>query len=199
MRLACLMLGLCFVAVSPALATEIPVCKTAAGGVVVTPSHKGCKCVTCGPSFRGGYIVDCKGRKLCQLPDTFKERVIIGKKVTVPPDSATPFKIGAMCITFATDALKTYIRNKCSVDLNIKWNDDLCAVRKQETYPCSVSLKANGRTERKLIVKDTQTTKGKSTVTVSHERTIDFGRINSVACKSPLYPYEKANKRVVCQ
>ena len=65
--------------VTSAQANDIADCEYGIGGGIKVPRHEGCTCVTDGPGFRNGYLVDCKGRKLCKLREGMGEGGIIGK------------------------------------------------------------------------------------------------------------------------
>ena len=198
-------------------ANDIPYCEASRWGGVKAPSHvqrhKGCTGVTGGNGFRNGYMVDCKGRKLCKLPERLRIGVAIGEPSTEPPKTASPEQIGRLCIIHQKDGEKTYLINKCLVDLNIKWNDRFCKSSRREKYPCAVSIQSNGRERRRLIVHDTTKRRvvneskdenKKETITyetqpITYEAMPDFGTITIVACKSPSYPYEDSYGRVHCQ
>lgn len=200
MKIATGMLVLLLLTITSVQANDIPNCEVGFGGGIKVPPHKGCTRVTDGPSFRGGYLVDCKGRKLCKLPKRFRPTPIIGR--SKPSKKSSPYQLGRRCIIHQKDGRKTYLINKCSFDLNIKWNDKFCKPTRTEKYPCALSINSNGRERRKHIVHDTKTYKmGNETKTkkTKYETFPDFGPVKSVACKSPSYPYEKSYRRVVCR
>ena len=64
-------------------ASDVPDCNTGFGGGIQGPRHDGCTGVTDGPGFRHGYLVDCRGRKLCKLSEGTGEA-----RAIVKPDKA---------------------------------------------------------------------------------------------------------------
>ena len=182
---------LLFAAIS-AQANEIPHCEVIPGGIRTPPQvFKDCvNGVYLELIFRDGYMIDCKGRKVCRLPEGIRMDVgIVGKDVK-PSKADSPYDIGHACIIHKKDGQRTYLINKCSVDLNIKWNDRLCGPTRREKYPCSASMKPTDRIARWLIIRDGG---------IEYETMPDVGIITSVACMTPLYPYEESYGRVICR
>ena len=191
MKIASFALALLLLAQASAVAEDIPMCSEGQ-----RPSHKSCTRVTDGPRFGGGYLFDCRNRKLCKLSDGFRPgAIILRSKPSQTPSRQTssPSQLGRKCITQQKDGRKTFIINKCSFDLNIKWNDKICRSTLIEHYPCTLSIKSNNRVTRKHLVHDTvRRGMGTETTTVplTYQTFPDFGPARSVACKSPLFPYE---------
>ena len=108
---------LLFAAIS-AQANEIPHCEVIPGGIRTPPQvFKDCvNGVYLELIFRDGYMIDCKGRKVCRLPEGIRMDVgIVGKDVK-PSKADSPYDIGHACIIHKKDGQRTYLINKCSVD-----------------------------------------------------------------------------------
>lgn len=179
-------------AVTSTQANEVPICEKNPGGGFAIPheSPKDCTGVTGGYGFRNGNLVDCKGRVVCKLPEGTRIPAQVGKPVNICTKKVSPQKLGRACIVHRKDGKKTYLVNKCSCDLNIKWTDRICSRAANEKYPCDLSIRSRGRELRRHNIID----RG-----MSRENWPDYGTIESVACKSPEFPYEDSSGRVVCQ
>ena len=207
MKFISIALSLVLSVISPAHANDLPICWDR-NSTIPMPRYGGCTRVTDGPRLQGGYLVDCKGRKLCKLPEDYNpESGFVGRTTKPSPKSSSPYELGRLCTQTKKDGQKTYMINKCEFDINVKWNDNYCKPTDEEKYPCSLSIDSMDRVHRKCVVHDTfnvwtedEDGKRKITGTRTYTRDINcnFGTITAVACKSPQYPYEEIYWRVVC-
>ena len=195
-KLVSVAVALLLVSVTSAQANDIPICeKGDRGSISPPPSHKkpkDCRGVTGGYGYRNDNLVDCKGRIVCKLPEG-TQRVaggMIGRPIDMCTRNVLPRSLGRACIVYRRDGNKTYLVNKCSCDLNIKWTDNICATVSNERYPCNMSIESRGRELRTHTVID----RG-----LSREDWPNYGTIESVACKNPSFPYEDSHGRVVCR